>query len=75
MGQTADLPFILCALEPLDRADYDSATTESDLIRNSYNPQTQVSDLPQYGGTALTYSDSYTGILGEIRDDARQSDT
>jgi hypothetical protein len=69
------VPFVLCALKPLDISVYNSAIQDADLLRNCYNPKTQMADVPQYGGTALTYSDSYCGILNTSKDDTNQSDT
>lgn len=69
------VPFTLCFLEEVPQEMYDQAITESELLKSSYNPETQTSNIPVYAGTSLTYRDSYCGILNTSKDDTEQSDT
>ena len=70
----SNLPFTLSFVERLDQALYDEAIKGSEILTQSYDPETQTSNIPVYAGTSLTYGDTYSGILaGE--DDTEQSDT
>jgi hypothetical protein len=70
------VPFTLNFVEKLDKALYDEAIQNLEIIKQSYDPETQTSNISIYAGTNLTYSDTTTGIwpLQSI-DDNRQSDT
>lgn len=69
------VPFTLSFVERLDQALYDEAIKGSEILKQSYDPETQTSNIPIYAGTSLTYSDTYSGILGVSKDDSEQSDT
>ena len=72
----SSVPFTLSFVERLDPALYDQAIQGSELLKQSYDPKTQTSNIPVSAndGTSLTYSDTLSGLfLGS--DDAEQSDT
>ncbi len=69
------VPFTLCFLEEVPQEMYDQAITESELLKSSYNPETQTSNIPLYAGTSLTYGDTYTPPFPFSKDDAVQNDT
>lgn len=68
------LPFTLSLVEKIDRKMYDEAISEAEVIKQSYDPITQLSNISIYAGTSLTYSDTYSGLLMGT-DDNRESDT
>lgn len=68
------VPFTLSFVERLDQALYDEAIKGSEILKESYDPETQTSNIPVYAGTSLTYDDTYTGLLAST-DDTKQSDT
>lgn len=68
------VPFTLSFVERLDPALYDEAIKGSEILKQSYDPETQTSNIPIYADTSLTYSDSYSGLF-QGKDDAEQSDT
>ena len=73
---TSSVPFTLSFVERLDPALYDQAIQDSEVLKQSYDPKTQTSNIPVSAndGTSLTYSDTNSGLLGGT-DDAEQSDT
>ena len=68
------VPFTLSFVERLDQALYDEAIKGSEILKQSYDPETQTSNIPIYAGTSLTYDDTYSGLLLG-KDDTEQSDT
>ncbi|MEG4303440.1 hypothetical protein [Microcoleus sp. D3_18a_C4] len=70
------VPFTLSFLERLDPALYDQAIQDSEVLKQSYDPKTQTSNISVSAndGTSLTYSDTTSGFF-EGTDDAEQSDT
>jgi len=68
------VPFTLCFFEEVPQEMYDQAITESELLKSSYNPETQTSNIPIYAGTSLTYSTTGSTLL-KPQDDSRESDT
>lgn len=76
LDETAiSMPFTLSFVERLDQALYDEAIKDSEILTQSYDPETQTSNIPIYAGTSLTYSDTNSGVLGIVQDDTEQSDT
>ena len=70
------VPFTLSLVEKLDESLYDEAIENSRILEESYNPETQTSDLSIYAGTSLTYEKSWSGFLGAGGlDDTEQTDT
>ncbi|MEG3845648.1 hypothetical protein QT971_09320 [Microcoleus sp. herbarium19] len=70
------VPFTLSFVERLDQALYDEAIKGSEVLKQSYDPKTQTSNIPvSANGTSLTYSDTRSGFLDTSTDDAEQSDT
>jgi len=65
-------PFTLNFVEKLDPILYDEAIRISEILKESYDPETQISNIPVYSGTTLTYSDTGGGLSNR---DTRQSDT
>ncbi|MGB8689886.1 MAG: hypothetical protein WCD53_21475 [Microcoleus sp.] len=72
----SSVPFTLSFVERLDPALYDQAIQDSEVLKQSYDPKTQTSNIPVSAndGTSLTYSDTLSGLLLGT-DDAEQSDT
>lgn len=71
----SSVPFTLNFVERIDPGLYDQAIQDSQILKESYDPETQTSNIPVYAaGTSLTYRDTSSGILNE-KDDAKQSDT
>lgn len=70
----SSVPFTLNFVERLDQALYDEAIKDSEILTQSYDPETQTSNIPVYGGTSLTYSDTTSGNAWST-DDSEQSDT
>ncbi|MEG4575605.1 hypothetical protein QUA56_23460 [Microcoleus sp. N3A4] len=71
----SSVPFTLNFVEKLDPALYDRAIQDSEILKQSYDPETQTSNIPvSAAGTSLTYRDTTTGILG-AKDDSKESDT
>lgn len=68
------VPFTLSFVEGLDQALYDEAIKGSEILKQSYDPETQTSNIPIYAGTTLTYDDTYSGIFANT-DDTKQTDT
>jgi hypothetical protein len=70
-------PFTLCFVEILDKNRYDEAITASEMLKCSYNPETQTSNVSIYAGTSLTYDEttSFPGGIFMETDDTRQTDT
>jgi hypothetical protein len=68
------VPFTLSFVERLDQALYDQAIQDSEILKQSYDPETQTSNIPIYAGTQLSYDDTYSGIFSN-RDDTKQVDT
>lgn len=65
-------PFTLNFVEKLDPVLYDEAIKISEILGESYDPETQTSNVTMYSGTALTYADTGGGLSNR---DTRQSDT
>jgi hypothetical protein len=75
LDETAiSVPFTLSFVERLDQALYDEAIKGSEILKQSYDPETQTSNIPIYAGTSLTYSDTRCGLMPH-NDDTKQSDT
>jgi hypothetical protein len=53
---------------------YDEAIKGSEILKQSYDPETQTSNIPIYAGTSLTYDNTNSGPLMGT-DDSRESDT
>ncbi|MEG4500411.1 hypothetical protein QUB05_01545 [Microcoleus sp. F10-C6] len=71
----SSVPFTLNFVEKLDPALYDRAIQDSDILKQSYDPETQTSNIPvSAAGTSLSYRDTTTGILG-ARDDSKEVDS
>ena len=68
-------PFTLNFVEKLDPVLYDEAIKSSEMVRQSYDPETQTSNISIYAGTTLSYDDSFSGLLGLSKDDTNQTDT
>lgn len=69
------VPFTLSFVERLDPALYDQAIQDSEVLKQSYDPKTQTSNIPvSANGTSLTYSNTNSGVVWS-KDDAEQSDT
>jgi hypothetical protein len=71
----SSVPFTLNFVEKIDPALYDQAIQDSQILKESYDPETQTSNIPVFAaGTSLTYRDTSSGIFS-LKDDAEQSDT
>ncbi|MFB2974542.1 hypothetical protein ACE1CD_36910 [Aerosakkonema sp. BLCC-F183] len=70
----SSVPFTLSLVQKLDQALYDQAIKDSEILKQSYDPKTQTSNIPIYAGTSLTYDDTTSGIFMS-KDDSQQSDT
>jgi hypothetical protein len=71
----SSVPFILNFVEKLDPALYDQAIQDSEILKQSYDPETQTSNIPvSAAGTVLTYSNTASGVFAN-KDDTKQSDT
>ncbi|MDQ2098579.1 MAG: hypothetical protein QQW96_13130 [Tychonema bourrellyi B0820] len=70
----SSVPFTLNFVEKLDPALYDQAIQDSEMLKQSYDPETQTSNIAIYAGTSLTYSNTRCGLLPHD-DDTKQSDT
>ncbi|MEG4319523.1 MULTISPECIES: hypothetical protein [unclassified Microcoleus] len=69
------VPFTLSFVERLDQALYDEAIKDSEILKQSYDPKTQTSNIPvSANGTSLSYGDSHSGFLSG-KDDTKQTDT
>jgi hypothetical protein len=68
------LPFILNFIEPIEPSVIEDAMLQSELLADSYNPETQTSRISVYAGTHLTYDSTFSGALVSSKDDARESD-
>lgn len=72
---TSSVPFTLNFVEKLDPTLYDQAIQDSQVLKESYDPETQTSNIPVFAaGTSLTYSDTSSGLFSST-DDTKQSDT
>lgn len=72
---TSSVPFTLNFVEKIDTALYEQAIQDSQILKESYDPETQTSNLPVFAaGTALTYMNTHSGVLSN-KDDTKQSDT
>jgi len=69
------VPFTLNFIEKLDTVLYDDAIQSSEMIRQSYDPETQISNISVYAGTNLTYDATTSGGIFYTNDDSEQSDT
>ncbi|WP_016953833.1 hypothetical protein [Anabaena sp. PCC 7108] len=67
-------PFTLNFVEPVAPALYDEAIKGSEILKQSYDPKTQTSNIPIYAGTSLTYSNTGSNWV-QARDDSKESDT
>jgi len=69
------VPFTLSFVERLDQALYDEAIKDSEILTQSYDPETQTSNIPvSAAGTSLSYGNSHSGLLSG-KDDTKQVDT
>jgi len=69
------VPFTLNFVEKLDPALYDQAIQDSEILKQSYDPETQTSNIPvSAAGTSLTYRDTMSGVFAG-KDDSKESDT
>ncbi|MEK9510676.1 hypothetical protein AAEJ74_02980 [Limnospira fusiformis PMC 851.14] len=72
---TSSMPFTLNFVDKIDPALYEQAIQDSQILKESYDPETQTSNIPiSAAGTSLTYNDTTSGILSG-KDDSRQCDT
>lgn len=69
------IPFTLNFVEKLDPVLYKEAIQSSEMIRQSYDPETQISTISVYAGTNLTYDATTSGGIFYTNDDSEQSDT
>ncbi|MCT7956104.1 hypothetical protein [Laspinema palackyanum] len=68
----SSVPFTLNFVEKINPALYDQAIQDSQILKESYDPETQTSNTPiSAAGTSLTYDDTSFGG----KKDSRQSDT
>lgn len=67
-------PFTLLFSEKIDPSLYAEAINNSHKLADSYNPETQASNLSIYAGTNLTYDNTGT-VMGIGKDDTQQVDT
>jgi len=71
----SSVPFTLNFVEKLDQALYDEAIKGSEILKQSYDPETQTSNIPvSAAGTSLTYRDSSSGFPSG-RDDSKECDS
>ncbi|MEI2418814.1 MAG: hypothetical protein ABWU13_09280 [Limnospira maxima] len=71
---TSSMPFTLNFVDKIDPALYEQAIQDSQILKESYDPETQTSNIPiSAAGTSLTYKDTTSG-WGEY-DDSKQCDT
>ncbi len=68
------VPFTLSFVQGIDRNMYNRAVIDSEALQESYNPETQLSNVSIYAGTTLTYDSSLSGLL-KFSDDTEQTDT
>lgn len=69
------VPFTLNFVEKIDPALYDQAIQNSQILKESYDPETQTSNIPVVAaGTSLTYRDTLSGPIRDP-DDTKQTDT
>ncbi|MCT7961114.1 hypothetical protein NG791_10555 [Laspinema sp. D1] len=70
----SSVPFTLNFVEKIDTALYDQAIQDSQILKESYDPETQTSNISVFAaGTSLSYNDTYSNWGS--KDDAKQSDT
>lgn len=75
LHETANsVPFTLSFVERLDKTLYQEAIESSDMVRLSYDPETQTSNIPLFAGTTATYDKSTTGVM-RLSDDTEMTDT
>ncbi len=71
----SSVPFTLNFVEKIDPALYEQAIEDSQILKESYDPETQTSNIPAFAaGTSLTYNDTHSGVMSS-KDDTKQSDT
>ena len=71
----SSVPFTINFVEKINPALYDQAIQDSQILEESYDPETQTSNIPVYAaGTSLTYSNTQSGFLMG-KDDSKESDT
>lgn len=69
---TSSMPFTLNFVDKIDPALYEQAIQDSQILKESYDPETQTSNIPiSAAGTSLTYEDTYK----VTHKDSRQTDT
>jgi hypothetical protein len=69
------VPFTLSFVQEIDQNMYDRAIIDSEAIQQSYDPETQLSNVSIYAGTNMTYDVSISGFLFQGKDDTQQTDT
>jgi hypothetical protein len=70
----SSVPFTLNFVEKLDPALYDQAIQDSEVLKQSYDPETQTSNISVFAaGSSLSYNDTYSNWGS--KDDAKQVDT
>ncbi len=67
-------PFTLLFSEKIDPSLYIEAIKDAHKLADTYNPETQTSNIDIYAGTTMTYDTTSTGIFGQDSD-TEQSDT
>lgn len=73
---TSSMPFTLNFVDKIDPALYEQAIQDSQILKESYDPETQTSNIPIFAaGTALTYDHTWTGFMSSSKDDSKQCDT
>jgi hypothetical protein len=71
----SSVPFTLNFVEKINPALYDQAIQDSQILKESYDPETQTSNIPVYAaGSSLTYDPTWTGFPTS-KDDTKQVDT
>ncbi len=59
---SGDKPFVLALADKPDHIGYSEAVRLADLLKDSYDPESQTSRAPAHAGTLLTYCETGTGI-------------
>lgn len=64
-----NVPFTLLFVEEIDPSLYTEAIEGSNYVADSYNPETQTSDVSIYAGTQLTHNTTTCGVGFSTRTD------
>jgi len=71
----SSMPFTLCFVEKFDETFYNEAIRASEMLRQSYDPETQTSKVGPEFGTAQTFNSTYCGSPFLRVDDSSLSDS